>query len=492
MKNRKRLNERNRRIAMIAMPLLVIVGIVLLPLIVLSLITAPKVTGGICMAGALMGGVILRDPDPNGGGGSGVVSALEKTSKALESLDNRLKSLNDKVGELEKVDAKKHGEEITALKTQANEVKLAIDEMKKTRLTKASTLRTFDQTRRGLVSDECAREIAGHFVAHCAASGKLEALSSSSATRDAMLNEARAVLGITGKTAITASDIPLPSVYGGEIRELISQFGVCRRKMFPYPIGMGTARPARMGTRPSFGSIAMSAAFDEKSPTVTFASLESHKIGGLVRLPREIDEQSIVPMGQYLARYGAIEFARAEDTWGFLADGTATYESVKGLVQIASDNSKTVTLAAGKTKPSDATLADFRSLRRKVNKAALSGGLSAYYLDTTWETALAGFKTQAEPLVYQRLPDGTAILDGYPIIWTDVLQAYDTAAAASKTLAVFGALSFWWLGEHGSPRIDTSEHVFFANDQLATRFIEEIDFDYCAADAVAALLTPAA
>jgi len=69
-------------------------------------------------------------------------------------------------------------------------------------------------------------------------------------------------------------------------------------------------------------------------------------------LPREIDEQSIVIMGQFLARYGAVEFARAEDTWGFLADGSGTYELVKGIVQIARDNTKTVTLTATKTHPS--------------------------------------------------------------------------------------------------------------------------------------------
>jgi hypothetical protein len=31
--------------------------------------------------------------------------------------------------------------------------------------------------------------------------------------------------------------------------------------------------------------------------------------------------------------------------------------------------------------------------------------------------------------------------------------------------------------------MDTSEHVYFANDQLAVRFIEEIDFDFAATDA---------
>ena len=92
-------------------------------------------------------------------------------------------------------------------------------------------------------------------------------------------------------------------------------------------------------------------------------------------------------MGQFLARYGAVEFARVEDTWGFLADGTS--------------------------------------------------------------------------------------------------------AVVDSPIAVFGAMSFWWMGEHGSPRLDTSEHVYFANDQLAVRFIEEIDFDYAAVDATAALLIAA-
>ena len=37
--------------------------------------------------------------------------------------------------------------------------------------------------------------------------------------------------------------------------------------------------------------------------------------------------------------------------------------------------------------------------------------------------------------------------------------------------------------------MDTSDQLWFANDQLAVRFIEEIDFDYIANDATAALLT---
>ncbi len=37
----------------------------------------------------------------------------------------------------------------------------------------------------------------------------------------------------------------------------------------------------------------------------------------------------------------------------------------------------------------------------------------------------------------ERLPDGSAILDGYPIVWTDVLTPYATAAAVNQPLAIF-------------------------------------------------------
>jgi HK97 family phage major capsid protein len=413
------------------------------------------------------------------------ITAEETNQKLLASLD----AINLKMAKVGEVESAVAAQKATLDQTVVTltEIKSQVDAQRRSSLMgEGNTTRTF-----GRVTDGCAKWLASHFILHCERSNKLEGLASEPTRREALVSVARSVMGITGKTALSTSDIPLPVQYGSEIKELVSEFGVVRKRMSPYPIGMGTAKPPRMGTRPAFGSIAMSAAITEKSPTITFASLESHKVGGLVRLPREIDEQSIVPMGQYLARYGAIEFARAEDTWGFLADGSGTYESVSGVVKIATDNSKSVVLAAA-TGPQDATLASLRELRTKVNKACLSGKRSAYYFDSTWETRLPTFNTEAEPSVYVRRPDGSASLDGYEIVWSDVLEPYGTADVVSKPLALFGALDYWWFGEHGAPRIDTSEHVFFANDQLAVRFIEEIDFDYAALDAMAVLLTGAA
>jgi len=337
---------------------------------------------------------------------------------------------------------------------------------------------------RGGVSDECARSLASAVILHSAKSGKLDALITDVHMRDVLFNEARAFAGVT--RAMSTTEIPLPATYGGQLVELIAEFGVARQELMIYPMTGGANKPPRWGTRPAFSFVAMAAAMDEKKPTMTFCDLTSKKVGGIVLLPREIEEQSLGLMGQFLAQYGAVEFARAEDTAAFLADGTATYESAEGICKIAADNGKLVTLDTGKTAPSDAVLVDFRNLRAEVNTAALAGG--KYYMNQSWEAKLRNFNT-IEDKCFDYRPDGTATLDGFPIRWVEVLQPYTTNAAAATPLAVFGKLKFWLFGTRGAPRLDTSEHAYFLNDLLATRFIEELDFDYLSGEAAAVLKT---
>lgn len=347
----------------------------------------------------------------------------------------------------------------------------------------------------GGLSNDIALALGAHFFLGAARSYGVEVFADRD-RRERILTACCQALGIETRAALTTTDIPLPIQYSGQIRELIQEFGVCRKEMFPFPIGLGTSKPPRFKTRPSFGSIAMSAAVAEKSPQIDFASLESHKIGGIVRIPRELDEQSIVPMGQFIARYAATEFARAEDTWGFLADGSGTYESVKGVAKICEDNAKDVQMTAGNLAPSDATLTDFRALRLKTSSAVFSAR-AKYYLHSTWESRLRTFNTEADAFVF--VPNATAnrgavpgpTLDGYPIVWVDVLDPYSTTDAANKYIAFFGSLEHWWMGERGTPRIEFSRDVYFTTDEIGARCMEEIDFDYQDLGAMSVLQTSA-
>ena len=408
---------------------------------------------------------------------------FEKIEKALISLQNRNTQLTGDVEAL-----KANVRDIESLKQNVNKLSMESVNLRKGQLGVTMARTAGGGALPGRLSDVAAAELAAAWIGMSIRMGKFETIVPDARQREDLLSQTKSLTGLDTR-ALSTTEVPLPTSYGRELRELIAQFGVVRNNMFPYPLGPGTSKPPRMGDRPAFASIAMAAPFGELKPAFGFASLESHKVGGVVIPTRELDDQSIVPLGNFLAMYGAVEFARAEDTWGLLADGTATYESVKGVCTIATENGKNVVLGAGKTKPSDATLDNFRTMRSKVSTAALSGG--KYYINQSFEVFLRSFNTlQDTCFVY--LPSGMATLDGFPIVWTEVLQPYSTAAAAGKFLAAFGRMNFWWFGERGTPRMDTSAHVYFANDLLAVRFIEEIDFDYCSLEAMSVLQTAAA
>lgn len=409
-----------------------------------------------------------------------IKSLAKEAGEKIQQIQTDQKAGNDKIKSLEAANSE--------LQKTLDEYKKHIDALRKTVLER----RALSVRPKGKVSDDCAEAMGAKFILHLKRKGGLESVVTDEGLRKKLLDESAKFFGFeTTEKALATTDIPLPTNYYGQIEELIAEYGVVRGAMMNWPLSGGTDKPPRSKTGFEFGSIAMSAQFTEKTPQIEFASLESHKIGGIIYTPREIREQSIVALGQYLAKMAATRFAWAEDKWGFLADGTATYESVSGVCKICADNSQIVTLAATKTSPNDIATKDLRAAMAKVNTRARAKGV--WYLNNTWETKLPDLNTQANQYVFRYRPDGVALLYGRPVVWTEVLQIWTEDAAAGTYAAVFGDLSWWWFGKRsGGPRIDESEHLKFDYDQIATRFIEEIDFDYMALASAAVIKTAAA
>ena len=92
------------------------------------------------------------------------------------------------------------------------------------------------------------------------------------------------------------------------------------------------------------------------------------------------------------------------------------------------------------------------------------------------ETLLSTFNsaTNATPYIAQGANGPT--LDGFPIRWVGVLPVYDNANNHfSQYQVVFGDLTYWYLGERGSMRVDVSNDIYFATDEVGIRFLERFD-----------------
>jgi HK97 family phage major capsid protein len=357
------------------------------------------------------------------------------------------------------------------------------------------------------VTDDCAKSLTSVFVLDCSRTkGALEQMVPDESARQRILQLSLDNLGIQqrGGGALSSSDIPLPIIYMPQIVELVYAYGAARQYATLFPLGSGQVKLPRLKAGEDdfgylgAGTAGMSQNVPQKEVVSELVTFNANKMGGLIRIPTELEEDTFIPVGQFLARYIARQFAKTEDKTLFIGDGTAAYAGQTGISAYCAANPPyLLQLGAGKTMPSNATVDDFRNLRAQVNPAILGNMAAngqtnaAYYLHPSFEPLLRSFNKYPQFVVFETV-NGKPMFDGWPVRWIGVSQPYSANAVAPSTpLAFFGDLSYWYLGERGTPRVEISREVFFQTDELAMRALERIDIETMAIDAMATLMTAA-
>jgi len=294
---------------------------------------------------------------------------------------------------------------------------------------------------------------------------------------------------ISGRAPLTSTEVPLPATLATEVSELIWNYGQARRLATIYPLAKGVNLLPRLTTPAEFGFVGASVNLPEMKPAFDTVSLEAQKAAGIIRVPEELAEDQPELFGNYLGNHIARHLAKFEDKVMFLADGTGTYNTRKGVTKFAIDSGWLQQLAAGATSPQDITLADVRNLRAKVDPEVLAD--SAYFCNMTMEQRFVLFNSSAvqTPYVASTSPPR---LDGFPVIWVGVMPLFDAAAHPGQAQIAFGDMSYWRLGLRQDMTVRVSLATNSLVDEIRLLPIERFDIGCLGAKSVAALQLAAA
>lgn len=129
-----------------------------------------------------------------------------------------------------------------------------------------------------------------------------------------------------------AGGVTVPDELSREIIRLVDSYGVFRRNARPWRMGSAkTIIPTRT-TGLTVYAPGEAASITESTARFGKVELEARKWATLTAISSELEEDSLLDVGAYLAEEIALAFAEKEDRCAFLGDGTSTYFGIKGIV----------------------------------------------------------------------------------------------------------------------------------------------------------------
>lgn len=284
----------------------------------------------------------------------------------------------------------------------------------------------------------------------------------------------------------TAGGFLVPTEFENSIIDLRESYGVFRQWAQNVPMSRDTLeRPRRTGGLTAY-AVGEGVAITDSSKSWDLVTLTARKWGVLCKYSSELAEDAVISLADDLAQEIAYAFATTEDDCGWNGDGSPTYQNITGartkiIVGLggASQLAGAVDAATGHDTWAEYDAADL---------AKVIGALPAYALPTAkWYVSQTG-----KALLFDRLTQaagGNTKMDfggravdsyqGYPIVVSQKLPLGASSTDQSDTAPLFfGDLRLACMfGDRRGVLVASSEHVYFANDQLAIRGTERFDIN---------------
>jgi HK97 family phage major capsid protein len=278
--------------------------------------------------------------------------------------------------------------------------------------------------------------------------------------------------------------------FASQIIRNVEQFGVFRQYSTRLPMSSARQKwPKRtQGFTVYYPDEAQAATASDM--TLDQVTLEAKKWAVLAFVSRELNEDSLIALGELVGMEFALAIAQAEDVNGFTGNGTGAFAGVTGVLESA--NVIAVTMEAGDTAFANLASKYFARLVAAVPSWAKRTD-PAFYMSPEIVGTTMELVDGSGRQIYAHPNEGFPFkINGYPVREVTAMPGL-ADSGAGKPFIAFGSLRLWgFLGQRRGFTVEVSNEVRFLQDQVAIKAVPRQDIQEADGDAMAVLTTAAA
>ena len=261
----------------------------------------------------------------------------------------------------------------------------------------------------------------------------------------------------------------------------LGQYGKYRRDATVLPMASEKVTVPKVDTDLTIYSPGEGGGITESDMAFSQVGLTAQKLACLTKVSSELEEDSLIAIGEILGLSMSRSLAKKEDEIGFVGDGSSTFFGMTGIagalrgVDATIGNIRGLKVGSGNAY-SELVLGDFEGtvaiLPGDADEGARWYMAKKFYYSVVYPLARAAGVAN----IFEILSDRKSrYLYGYPV---EFVSAMPSTEANSQICAILGDLQLGaYLGERRQLEIARSSDVYFANDQIGFRGIERVDIN---------------
>jgi HK97 family phage major capsid protein len=281
----------------------------------------------------------------------------------------------------------------------------------------------------------------------------------------------------------------VPEEFSSDLIDLREQYGVARRLFRHVPMASDTiVIPRRSGGLTTY-FVGEGSAVTESNKTWDNVRLTARKLGAITRWSSELSMDSVIGLGDDLAREIAYAFTKTEDDCAFNGDGTSTYGGITGVctklqdVDGAGTDSSGLVTGAG-NEYSELTLNNFHSVLGKLPMFARTPNVTWVASNTFYHTVMERLAAASGGVTWGEIKAGSGPQPMFLGLPVTISMQMPVTQANTQVCALLGDFSLGAaFGDRQQDSIAFSEHAYvnsesvFERDQIAIRGIERFDIN---------------